>query len=260
MSSRPDPFTQFMNSGRAATYTLIALLGGCYILAWITRSPLFFDGLAFNGDWSRPWTVVTYPFAGFGFGGGLLGEVFLLLWLYWIGTDLERGVGTGRVFGLFVGASLIGAGSLYAAWQIFSHGAGLGHPTLAGSLIPIGALTVTWGVRNPHARILIWFVLPITGTWIAILDALLVFLVVGGGNPLVGAFALVPLAAAWALAANRLPGPTSGPRGRRRSGAAKATERMDQTYYDDVRRREKDREERERLRKLFESSVDDDKK
>jgi Zn-dependent protease len=39
---------------------------------------------------------------------------------------------------------------------------------------------------------------------------------------------------------------------------AKATERRETAYYDDVKRREKEREERERLRKLFESSVKDD--
>jgi Zn-dependent protease len=40
--------------------------------------------------------------------------------------------------------------------------------------------------------------------------------------------------------------------------SAKATEKREQAYYDDVRRREQDRAERERLRKMFESSLNDD--
>ena len=43
------------------------------------------------------------------------------------------------------------------------------------------------------------------------------------------------------------------------SKAAKATERREKSYYDDVFRRAKEREDRERLRKLLESSLDDDK-
>jgi hypothetical protein len=42
--------------------------------------------------------------------------------------------------------------------------------------------------------------------------------------------------------------------------SAKATEKREQAYYDEVRRREQERAERERLRKLFESSMNDNDK
>jgi len=102
-------------------------------------------------------------------------------------------------------------------------------------------------------------VIPITGKWIAIIDSALVLFVVGDGNPVAGIFALFPLGLAWAYAANRLPGLTFDKSPSKHSRAAKATERRDQSYYDDVFRRAKEREEQERLRKLFESSLEDDK-
>ena len=41
-------------------------------------------------------------------------------------------------------------------------------------------------------------------------------------------------------------------------GGEKKWERYDKSYYEEVQRREKDRDERERLRKLFEGSLKDD--
>ena len=164
---------------------------------------------------------------------------------------------------MFFAASLLGAMSVYLAWQ-FTRGSGIphmpnGHIPLYSSLIPIGALTVAWGVRNQTACVRLWAIIPITGKWIAILEAFLVLFVMGESAPLVGVFALVPLGVAWAYAANGIPGLSFGPTTPRVSRAAKANERRDQSYYDDVFRRAKEREERERLRKLFEDSLEDDK-
>jgi membrane associated rhomboid family serine protease len=244
-----------MRTGRAATYILIALLGLCYVLAWVTKSPLFVKDMWFDGNWSHPWTALTYPFASEGMGGALIWELFLLWWLYWIGSDLEREIGAARVFGIFLISSLIGACCVDVAW-IVTHRFNM---PLMSSIIPIGALTVAWGTRNLNASIRLYAVIPITGKWIAIIEAVLVLFVVGDGNPVAGVFALVPLALAWAYAANRLPGVPFGKSAAKISKAAKATERRDKSYYDDVFRRAKEREERERLRKLFESSLDDDK-
>ncbi|MHB8637366.1 MAG: hypothetical protein ACYC96_12930 [Fimbriimonadaceae bacterium] len=255
MSSNPDPLTQLIRTGRAATYTLIALLGLCYVLAWVTKSDVFVHGLWFAGDWTKPWSLLTYPFASAGVGGNLIWELLLLFWLYWIGGDLEREMGTARVFAVFLVASALGAVSVYVAWML-ARGAGA---PLYGSLIPIGALTVAWGTRNQTACVRLWMVIPITGKWIAIIEAGLVLFVMGEASPIVGIFALAPLGVAWAYAANRLPGFPFGRSSSRPSKAAKATERREKSYYDDVFRRAKEREERERLRKLFESSLDDDK-
>jgi hypothetical protein len=256
MSSNPDPLTQLIRSGRAATYTLIALLGLCFVLAWVTKSPIFVKEMWFDGNWSHPWTTLTYPFASTGTGGELIWVLFLLLWLYWIGSDLERELGSARVIGIFLLSSLIGAVSVYAAWSLTHKFNG----PLLSSIIPIGALTVAWGTRNQNANIRLYAIIPITGKWIAIIEAALVLFVVGDGNPIAGIFALVPLAMACAYAANRIPGFAFGKSAPKVSKAAKATERKDKSYYDDVHRRAKEREERERLRKLFESSLDDDDK
>ena len=263
MSSNPDPLTQLIRTGRAATYTLIVVLGLCYVLAWVTKSDVFVHGMWFAGEFTKPWSLLTYPFASAGIGGNLIWELLLLFWLYWIGGDLEREIGSARVFATFFVASVLGAISVFVAWQ-FTHNTGVpGSPTgympLFGSLIPIGALTVAWGVRNQTACVRLWMVIPITGKWIAIIEAGLVLFVMGEASPIVGVFALGPLGVAWAYAANRLPGVPFGKSEIKSSRAAKATERREDSYYDDVYRRAKEREERERLRKLFESSLEDDK-
>ena len=255
MSSNPDLFTQLIRTGRAATYTLIAVLGLCYVLAWLTKSPFFIKDMWFEGDWSRPWSTITYPFASGGIGGALIWELMLLWWLYWVGSDIERAIGAGRVFAFFFATALIGACTVDLAW-VLTHKLNM---PLMGSIIPIGALTVAWGTRNQNTSVRLYAVIPITGKWIAIIDAALVLFVVGDGNPLAGVFALFPLGLAWAYAANRLPGLPFSPSQRKSNRAAKATERREKSYYDDVFRRAKEREEQERLRKLFESSLDDDK-
>src|ERR1700722_7923334 len=102
MSTRQDPFTQLMRSGRAATYILIALLGAFYVMAWLTKSPAFVVTLTFIGDWTRPWTALSYPLATAGEGNSFIWQLLLLFWLYWIGGDLEREIGSARVFGMFL--------------------------------------------------------------------------------------------------------------------------------------------------------------
>lgn len=254
MSQTPNPLSDLLRSGRAATYSLIGLLGVAYVLAWLTKAPVFGPGMAFDGNWSHPWTAITYPFASLGIGSNLFWELLLLMWLYWIGTDLERAIGAAKLFAFFFGATVLGAACVNLAWLLTNH---INYP-LAGSIIPIGALTVAWGTRNPTACVRLWMVIPITGKWIAILEVGLVLFAVGDGNPAAGVFALVPLALAWAFAGGRLPG-FSSVRRSQTPPSAKATERMSDSYYDDVRRREKDRAERERLRKLFEDSINEDK-
>ena len=74
-------------------------------------------------------------------------------------------------------------------------------------------------------------------------------------------FAAAPLALAYFYAANKLPflqyGSTpSGIRGENPAGTRRVYKKE---YYDEVKRREKDRAEKERLRKLFEQSAFDDK-
>ncbi len=134
MSTRQDPFAQLMRSGRVATITLIVLLAFFFVAAWASKSPMFFSPIAFVGDWSKPWTAITYPLASLGIGNYFVWQLLLLFWLYWIGGDLERDLGAAKVFAMFWISALIGALAVYCAVQINHVPA-----PLFGSIIPIGA-------------------------------------------------------------------------------------------------------------------------
>lgn len=239
--------------GAPVTVGLLAVLVGTFLIAWLGGG---LQWLAYTTEagMGRPWTLVTYPFYSTGAGQGFLFFVILCLWLWGIGGDLERRVGAQRYLLIWFGATVVGALAVSLAAAIM----GLSMVVLAGTLIPLGAVTVAWGVSNPSAMIQLMFVLPITGKWLAWLTYGIVVFGVGSdtGAPAAGLFAAIPLALAHVYVLGRLPGldfQQSGKAQRIRNAP-----RQDEGYFDDVKRREKERAERERLRKLFEGSIQDD--
>ncbi len=234
-----------------ATYGLIALLSLTFVIQWFSQNFTMFEwmmlGTAELGK--KPWSLVTYPFVQ---GGSFIWFLIQLLWLYSIGTFVERDLGVARMAIIWGIASLLG-GLMFVLGHALSSSGGI----LAGALIPISTLTVLWASRYPTMETRMWGVLPVKAMWIGWIAAGVVLFDLGK-PPAVGVVCLIPLVLAWAFASGRLPitygaGPLVkkklGPRGRV----------YKEEYYDDVKRREKDREERERLRKLFEDSLGEDK-
>jgi len=221
--------------------------------------------LALTPNWmGRPWTLVTYPWAydplsGGGF--GLFGLIFLGMWVLGPGATVERDLGSGRyaVFMLLMTVLpglLIGIGSR-----------AIGVPMLlAGPWLPEAAMTVAWATRSPNALVHLFGVLPIAAKWIGLVAFGGVLVSYGAINGVLGILACIPLLLAFAFAANRIPGLSYGGGTIRGFGkkeevhATRAQARYGQEYYDDVKRREQERAERERLRKLFEGSLKDDDK
>jgi membrane associated rhomboid family serine protease len=235
-------------SGRPATAIVVALIGVVYVLAWFTKSPFFVE-LAFNGL-ARPWTALTYPLASTGSGGAFIGVLLELWWLWMIGGEVESVMGTARYAVFFALATLVGALGISVGTLLVSHGA-----LLFGPLLPIGAVTVAWATRSPNASVRIYGVIPITARWLAVIYAGIVLFSLGESAPLMGVFGLLPLALGFFLASGRIPGvPYSAAAAARES---RAERRKREEFDNEVRDRKKDREERERLRKLFEGSLDD---
>jgi hypothetical protein len=108
-------------------------------------------------------------------------------------------------------------------------------------------------MRNPEATVLFSFVIPIKAKWLAVITAALVLFGYGTPYPIVGVFACFHLGLAWAFASEKLKflpfkaGPSSK--------ALKRTDMMSREFYDDAKRRQKEREEKDALRKLFERSL-----
>jgi len=228
------PFTLFLavSIGVAA---LVALL-----------SPQALVGLTFSE--LRPWGVLTYPWAMDlrGSSMGLISLVFLIVLLLQFGSTTEGEMGTGR-FAAFWGAAALMYGLLGAAL----------HVAVYGPWLPSSVLIVAWCARNPNATIMLYGILPLRGTWIAGLTALGVVVSYGAQNPPAAIAMLLPLGLAWLFAADRLPlgyraGNGGGGSRRQKFTVVRGAKEYDDGYFDDVKARELEREERERLRKLFE--------
>jgi membrane associated rhomboid family serine protease len=242
--------------GAPVTVALVVALIAAFLLIWMRVGVDLLAQLAFSSldAGSKPWTLVTYPYVTDV--RSFIGLVFLCLWIWGIGGSVERELGSGKYLGIWVLFSALCALGLWLGALL------LGTPTfMSGAWTPVAAITVIWGTRNSTAQVMLMFVLPINGKWLAWLSVGLVFF--GTEPPQMAPFAAAPLALAYLFAANKLaflaygrggigrPNTTAtGPGGRRI---------YKKEYYDDVKRREQARQEKERLRKLFEQSVHDER-
>lgn len=242
--------------------TLIVLCIVGALTVWASNG--IFELLAHRvGSFSRPWTLITYPFAletlaGGGF--GIIWLLFLALWLYQVGGQIEGELGTKKYVGLWLILTVLPALVLLPT-AFMNPDKLFARPVfLAGSLLPVGGITVVWATRYPTAPVSMFGVIPLQAKWIGYFMVAAVILSYGGnGNFFVGLLAAAALLFPFFFARNQVPG---FPYSTTYSKAKPSKEQIkkEKEYFDDVKRREKEREERERLRKLFESSLDEDDK
>ncbi len=211
---------------------------------------------------SQPWTLFTYPWAQLPFVSGfaIIGFVFMIMWTFWTGSFVERDLGAIKYAGLWAVMILLPALFQVLLGPLVSQVYGT-----AGLWLPLGGVTIVWCARNPKAQIMMYGIIPMSGQILAIVTLVSTILLAGFGNPLLGIISALHLPIAYAFALNKIPfwpySRGAGGFGRSRASDSQflhKTEKMDKGYYDDVKRREKERDERERLRKLFESSITDD--
>jgi hypothetical protein len=170
------------------------------------------------------------------------------------GGQVEREVGGVR-YGLFMLLMVfVGGLSIWLGTQF------LGVPyRLGGPFLMVAPISIVWAVRNPTAQVMLYGIVPVSARVLGFFTAALVILLLGADAPLLGVFACANLAVAFLWASDRIPRfpYRSVPKPYQPS---RAQVEYDEKYFDDVKRREREREERERLRKLFEDSLDDDPK
>jgi hypothetical protein len=251
---------QFMRRSRTpVTLAIIVLSVGVFVLSWLLHGKLFLP-LSFATNWSRPWGLITYPFADQGIGTGLFWFLLELYWLYWVGCSVESELGPQKYGVLFAVSSASAALFIWLGFAILFPGV---TGIVASLSLPIAALTVIWGIRHRSEIIQLMFVIPVPGWILAWLTVALTLFGFGTiyGAPLMGMFACLHLGLAYLYATNRIPNLAYGRAGGRTERQAyKRTEKLDRSYYDNVKAREKERAEREQLRKLFENSMKDDDK
>lgn len=222
---------------------LVASLVAFALLGWLTQGRAI-EPLAFTG--SGPlWALITYPwyYSQLGSPLGLIFTILLVMWLVQFGGAMEREMGSMR-FGVFWLVSTLVFGLIALA---------LGIP-LDGPMLPGAALVVVWGARNRGASILLWGILPLSGLLLAALIAASVVFTYGARNPLYGVLMGLPLGLVWLFGLEKLPiAVTGGPKAKKaKLTVVKGGTKYDDKYYESVKNREIEREEQERLRKLFE--------
>ena len=234
--------------------TIMGLLIACALLFWFTAAKGIENFMLGADSHQRPWSFFTYAFAEMPFASGLslMFFVFMLLWLYSFGGTVEREMGSARYAAFFAIATVVMGLVLWGGLNLVTV-----NRLVGAAFLPILMVTQVWCARNMTSTIMIYGLIPVSGKWLAVLNVIIVILLYGLGAPLLGVIAAVPLVLAFFFGAERIPGLNY--RGvPKQVQATRAQARYDDKYYDDVRKREKEREERERLRKLFEGSLKDD--
>ena len=236
MRGQRAPFSMF----------LVVSLIGCALLAWLTQNKSLL-ALAMIDPQAQPWSLITYPWA-FSPLASMFGLIFLLfmsMLVIQLGGSIEREMGSGR---------------FAAFWLVFTLLPGLvglaAHVPLSEPWLPLSALIVAWGARNRSATMMLYGIIPLNGVWLAALAAASILFVHGSSNPLVGVAMVLPLGLAWLFASNMLPlafaGGSSGSSRSKFKVVVKGGTKYDDSYFENVKDREIERAERERLRKLFE--------
>ncbi|MBS1720933.1 MAG: hypothetical protein JST35_10840 [Armatimonadetes bacterium] len=208
--------------------------------------------LSFPTDFSQLWGLLTYPLAVPGGGTGLANLILTLFLTMYFLTTVESQFGTLRTMLYYFGCMMAVAFFMVLGAKL------LEIPFVLSAACPV-TLTLFGLYVGQHKRaqtclfgtsyIQIEFILGLF-TLLHYLPFLDMY-----KGPVLGVFAIVPVGLAYWFSdvfVKFRVGETS-----ERTRVAPKKDRMPESYYEEARRREKEREERERLRKLFESSLDE---
>jgi len=142
--------------------------------------------LSVPGALERPWTLLTYPLVSL----GIINMLFYGLWLYFIGSALERAWGTFNYAIFFVVVSVVSGISMEI-------GALLTHSMLfIDSWLPLAGVTLAFCLLMPEETIFLLF-FPIKAKWLGWLEMVILFFTYAGHSPLLGLFALAGCGVAW---------------------------------------------------------------
>src|ERR1700674_5143962 len=87
--------------GEPGTVGLIGLIVGAFLVSWLFAGAFYSNVALAPGLGFRPWAVATYPFAHTGIGFGLLCWLLLLYWMWFVGSQIERDLGTAKYVATF---------------------------------------------------------------------------------------------------------------------------------------------------------------
>ncbi len=181
---------------------LIGVLVGFFVLGWLAsgsevgeewvRLLIYIP----SEGWTQPWRMVSYALVHL----DPWELLFVVLSLYFFGASIERAWGLRR-FGWFLLLQVLVFSFVLWLYYAFSESS----VGLSGTDLPACSLLVAWGSLYPSQQVLLWFVLPVRGAWIAWLAGLFPVFSYGWGRPLLGFLVGVPFVLVWAYVSGRLP-------------------------------------------------------
>lgn len=142
--------------------------------------------LSVPGASARPWTLLTYPLVSF----GIMGMLFYGMWLYFIGSALERAWGTVNYAVFFIVVTVVSGISMEIGALLTRH-----HLTVINWL-PMAGVTLAFCLLMPEETIFLLF-FPIRAKWLGWIEMAIVFFTYAGQSPLLGFFALAGCGVAW---------------------------------------------------------------
>jgi len=253
MNSGRDLFGGIRAQRMPVTWALIGLLA-LTLVASLGRVDGLMLALALKSPGlSEPWTYLTYPFSCAG-PGEYVSFVFAGIWLWSMGQMLEGEIGSGAYLGLFLAGAAIEAVAVVIGGSL----QGMKGGVFDGPWLPITAVTVVCASRYPNTMIQLFGVIPIAMKWVGWFSAGLILFYYGGVALAAGIAGTAALGLFYAYGVYGGTGSLPFVGKAAESKMLKKTERLSAEYYNDVQRRAKEREERERLKRLFESSSSDE--
>ena len=127
----------------------------------------------------RPWTIVTYMFAHFGF----LHILFNMLWLYWLGRIFMEFFSPKQLTGLYLLGGLGGAALFLLATNLLPYFTTQSHVYyLLGASASVVAIVVATAVYVPDYTIGLLFIGEVSIKWIALVTVLISLFSLDGGN------------------------------------------------------------------------------
>ncbi len=231
------------------TIGLLITFGICAIIGFLPGTARQWSALlALIAPGGTPWGFLTYPLV---VPASPFYLLFQGLWLWSFGSMLERSRGTAFLLRFFFLATILTGFLVYIAGIFIDRSVLLYSP-----FAPIAFITVLACAMMPNQEVLFWFV-PLKLKWLALITAAFLLFNIPG-SPVVKIAGTLPLIFAWYAGA----GAISLGRSRTDVFAAKKEKKRETREFDEffgkVREREQERLERERLRKLFEDSLDGD--
>lgn len=140
--------------------TFLSLLLGVFgvnLSNWLRLNP--------SMVWVRPWTLLTFPLV-----NDIVSTVFAAVWLWFIGSSLERTWGTKRYCRFLLLAVLI-TGLAFAGVKMLTRESLVAY----GMWLPLTGVTWAWSEIYPDRDLMLWGMIPVKARWLAWIHAVLIF-------------------------------------------------------------------------------------